>query len=320
MTALSEGYWNLNTLWFFLIAVLWAGFFFLEGFDFGVGILSRFVGKDDVDRRVVINTIGPVWDGNEVWLLVAGGATFAAFPEWYATLFSGFYLALFLVLVGLIFRAVAFEFRSKSPDPRWRRVWDEALFWGSLVPAALFGVALAGTLRGVPIDARHEFAGSFFDLLHPYALWGGVTWVLVFTLHGAAYLALKTHGELAERSVAAARRVSIPAAVAVFVFLIWTYLNALQANHTGVVPGIVPVAALAASAATVWLVRSGPDGRMGWAFGATSATVLLTTATLFLNLYPRVLVSSIDPRYSLTVFNAASTPYTLTVMTLVAAA
>ncbi len=241
-------YLNLNTLWFFLIAVLWMGYFFLEGFDFGVGILQRFLARDDLDRRVLLNTIGPVWDGNEVWLLVAGGATFAAFPEWYATLFSGFYLPLFLVLAALIVRGVAIEFRGKLPGARWRRWWDEALFWGSAAPALLFGVAFANMVRGVPIAANKEYIGSSFDLLGPYALLGGLTTLLLFTLHGAVFLSLKTRGGVAARAQAAAARLAWPTAAGVFGFLAWTYVNATFAQHTGVVPGVVPIAALGAAA------------------------------------------------------------------------
>ena len=309
-------YFNLNTLWFALIAVLWIGFFLLEGFDFGVGILTRFLAKDDTDRRVMINTIGPVWDGNEVWLLVAGGATFAAFPEWYATMFSGFYLALFLVLAALIFRGVAFEFRGKVDGPDWRRMWDEAIFWGSAVPALLFGVAFANILNGVPIDARHEYVGTFADLIHPYALLGGLTFLLIFTLHGAVFLTLKTRADFAPRAQRAARLIAWPTAFAVFAFLGWTYINAVVDQYTGVVPGIVPIAAVGAAMATGWLID---ERRLGWAFVSTGLTILTLVGTVFMNLYPDVMISSLDPAYSLTIFNASSTPYTLTIMSVVAA-
>jgi len=224
---------DLNTLWFALIAVLWMGYFFLEGFDFdfGVGILLPFLGRDDVDRRVMVNAIGPVWDGNEVWLLVAGGATFAAFPGWYASLFSGFYLALFLILLALIVRGVAFELRGKHDDPRWRRWWDRAIFLGSLVPALLWGVALGDVLHGVPVGSGQRFVGSFLDLLQPYALLGGVMTLLLFSLHGAVFTALKTSGELAERARASARRLAWPAALAVLAFLVWSYVNAVRADN-----------------------------------------------------------------------------------------
>ena len=269
--------WNLNTLWFGLIGVLWIGFFFLEGFDFGVGILTRFLARDAIDKRVMVNTIGPVWDGNEVWLLVAGGATFAAFPEWYATLFSGFYLALFVVLVALIVRGVAFEFRGKAKSPRWQRAWDEAMFLGSALPAVLFGVAFANMLRGVPIDAHREYVGTFFDLLNPYALEAGVTWLLLCTLHGAIYLSLKTEEPVQARARAAARRLAWPTAAAVLVFLSWTYVNAVQAHDTGVVPGVVPVSALGSAIAATWLVARERDG---WAFVATGLTTVMSVVAL----------------------------------------
>ncbi|MEN6410659.1 MAG: cytochrome d ubiquinol oxidase subunit II, partial [Anaerolineaceae bacterium] len=183
---------SLETIWFILIAVLFTGYFILEGFDFGVGILLPFLGKDDLKRRVLINTIGPHWDGNEVWLITAGGAMFAAFPGWYATLFSGFYLPLFLILIALIFRGVAFEFRSKDDRPLWRSFWDWAIFFGSLIPALLWGVALANFIRGVPIDASMNYTGGFWNLLNPYALVGGFVSLLGFTLQGAIFLSLRT--------------------------------------------------------------------------------------------------------------------------------
>ncbi|HZD78853.1 MAG TPA: cytochrome d ubiquinol oxidase subunit II [Actinomycetota bacterium] len=306
---------NLETLWFGLIAVLWTGYFFLEGFDFGVGTLLPFVGHDDTDRRVLVNAIGPVWDGNEVWLIVAGGATFAAFPGWYATLFSGFYLALFLVLAALIFRGVAFEFRGKDRSVRWKAWWDRAIFWGSAVPALLWGVAWANILRGVPIDARQEFVGSFFDLLNPYALLGGVMTLLLFTLHGAVFLTLRTEGSLRERTRAVAIRLSWPATAAVLGFLSWTYVNAVEIDNKGVVPGVVPIAAIGLVAAVSWLLHEKLDG---WAFLATGLGVVLLTATIFLNLYPRVLVSSLGAANDLTIWNVASSHYTLKVMTIVA--
>lgn len=312
---MEEGYLNLNTLWFALIAVLWIGYFVLEGFDFGVGVLFPILGKTETDRRVMLNSIGPLWDANEVFLLVAGGATFAAFPEWYASLFSGFYLALFLILIALIFRGVAFEFRAKEDSPRWRAWWDKAIFWGSAIPALLWGVAFANIVKGVPIDAESEYVGSFFDLLGPYALLGGLTSFLLFTLHGAVFLTLKTHPEMAERARTVAMRLALPAAVSVIGFLYWTYLNATHVDETGIVPGIVPVATMGAALAVGWLLR---EKLMGWAFVTTSAVIALVTATLFLNLYPRVLVSSIAKANDLTIYNASSTHYTLVAMTIVA--
>jgi cytochrome d ubiquinol oxidase subunit II len=311
----ENGYLNLNSLWFALIGVLWIGFFFLEGFDFGVGTLLPFLGKDDTDRRVIINTIGPVWDGNEVWLIVAGGATFAAFPVWYATLFSGFYLALFLVLAALIFRGIAFEFRGKGSSDEWRLWWDRALFWGSAVPALLFGVAFANMVRGVPIE-NAEYVGGFFDLLNPYALVGGLTTLALFTLHGATFLALKTGGGVRDRARVAAKRITPVATLLVFTFLSWTYWNAVNLHDDkGIVPGAIPIMAIVAVAVVEWLVREKLDG---WAFLATGLAIVLITATIFLNLYPRVMVSSLGDANDLTIWNAVSTAKTLTVMSIVA--
>ena len=213
---------ELTTVWFVLIAVLWIGYFCLEGFDFGVGMLLPVLGRTETERRVLINTIGPVWDGNEVWLLIAGGATFAAFPEWYATLFSGFYLPLLLILVALIVRGLAFEYRAKRDDDTWRARWDLAIFWGSAVPALLWGVAFANIVRGVPIDADKEFTGNLLTLLNPYGLLGGVTTLLLFLTHGAMFTALKTDGEIRAPGPPAGLRGRPGAAVAAVGFLIWT--------------------------------------------------------------------------------------------------
>ena len=306
---------GLEQLWFTLIGVLWLGYFFLEGFDFGVGTLLPFVSRDDLDRRVVINTIGPVWDGNEVWLLTAGGATFAAFPLWYATVFSGFYLALFLVLAALIFRGMAFELRHRREDAGWARWWDRAIFWGSALPALLWGVAFADFVHGVPITAGGAWTGNFFDLVKPYALVGGLSTLCLFTLHGATYLGLKTEGDVRER----ARRVGVVLAPVTFVvvtaFLGWTYLSAHAWHHTGLVPPLLPVLGLGVLAFVGWLVR---DRLEGWAFVATALVIVAFFTTLLLNLYPNVLVSSVRSGYDLTIAQSASHPYTLKVMSWVA--
>jgi len=311
----AHGYWNLQTLWFFLIAVLWIGYFVLEGFDFGVGMLLPFVGRDVGERGALIRTIGPVWDGNEVWLLVAGGATFAAFPGWYATLFSAFYLALFLVLVALIVRGVAIEYRNKRPDEGWRRNWDTALAVSSVAAALLWGVAFADVVHGIPIDASGEFTGNLLDLLGPYALFGGVTWVALFAFHGALFLTLRTSGDLEERAHRAAMRLAPPAALLVLGFLVWTYANAASAHDKGLVPGVIPIAAMLLPFGAWGLARARRDG---FAFATTAASIALTTLTLFLNLYPRVIVSSTSNAYSPTIFSTSSSHYTLTVMTIVA--
>src|SRR5436190_1733580 len=212
----------LTDIWFLLIAVLWTGYFVLEGFDFGVGMLLPIVGRSENDRRVLINTIGPVWDGNEVWLLVAGGATFAAFPEWYASLFSGFYLALLVILVALILRGVAFEYRGKVDSDAWRRGWDRCIVVGSAVPALLWGVAFGNIVRGVPLDAQHHYVGSFFDLLNPYALLAGLTTLVLFTTHGAVFVALKTAGPVRADARRVAARTGAVTVVLAAGLLLWT--------------------------------------------------------------------------------------------------
>ena len=305
----------LNTLWFVLIAVLYIGFFVLEGFDFGVGILLPFLGKKDTERRMIINTIGPHWDGNEVWLLTAGGATFAAFPEWYATLFSAFYLPLFLLLVGLIFRGVAFEFRSKDDNPRWRKAWDWAIFGGSLLPSLLLGVAFANMVHGVPIDADMQYTGGFFNLLNPYALLGGLATVITFTLHGAIFLSMKTSGDLQSRASALANRLWLPVVIVMLVFLVATYFATDILATLGINPGLVPLTGIAALLACGYFLRRHFDR---WAFVMTCITIAFSLITMFLILYPRVLISSLDPAWSLTIENAASSPYTLRVMSIVA--
>ncbi len=306
---------DLNTLWFILIVILFTGYFILEGFDFGVGILLPFLGKDDRERRIIINTIGPVWDGNEVWLITAGGAIFAAFPNWYATMFSGFYLALVLMLFALIVRGVAFEFRSKDRYPKWRSFWDWMIFIGSFVPALLWGVALGNILRGVPIDENMIYVGTFFTLLNPYALLGGLTTLAVFTLQGAIFLGLKTTDEIMDRAVSATRKVGPAATVLVFLFVAATYFLTDAFTRLGIDPGIIPLGAGMALLAAGWFVH---QGRLGWAFIFNSVTILLSTLTIFMSLYPRVMVSSLNPDWSLTIYNASSSPYTLTVMTIVA--
>ncbi len=306
---------GLNTLWFILIGVLFTGFFILEGFDYGVGILLRVLGKNDEERRAIINTIGPVWDANEVWLLTAGGAMFAAFPNWYATLFSGFYLALFLMLAALIVRGVAFEFRSKDQHPRWRDLWDWAIAVGSFVPALLWGVAMSNIVRGVPIDAKMQYVGGFFNLLNPYALLGGVAGLGVFTLHGALFLALRTDGEVRRRAEALANRLWPIVLIVGAATVVASYFATDIFQRLGVNPGISALGAGAAFLIGGWLIR---QGRFGWAFAMTALTIALTVVTTFRGLYPRVMVSSLNPDWSLTITNASSSPYTLQVMTIVA--
>lgn len=307
---------DLNTLWFILIAVLWIGFFFLEGFDFGVGMLLPFIGKKDEERRAVINTIGPHWDGNEVWLLTAGGATFAAFPQWYATLFSGFYLAFFLLLLGLIVRGVAFEFRSKDYNPKWRAFWDWAIFGGSLVPALLLGVAFANLARGLPIDGNMMFTGNLLTLLNPYGLLGGLTALAVFAFHGAIFLSLKAGGEIKERAEAWAKKLWLPAFVLAVLLAAATLFFTDLLAWRGAAFLVFPLLALAGVLAAGWFVSR---QRNGWAFVMTALTIVLTMAAFFVATFPRVMISTTDPAFSLDIWNAASSPYTLKVMSIVAA-
>lgn len=306
---------DLNTLWFILIAVLFIGFFFLEGFDFGVGILLPFLGKDDVSRRVIINTIGPHWDGNEVWLLTAGGAIFAAFPHWYATMFSGFYLALFLLVFSLIIRAVAFEFRSKEDDPRWRSMWDWGIFFGSFVSALLWGVAFANLIRGVPIDETMTYTGGFFTLLNPYALVGGLVTLSLFTLHGAIFLTLKTTDDILESARKAARKLWLPTTGIIFAFVIYSYIETDMFDSLGINPGSIPIIAMLAILSIGTLLKAKKEG---WAFVMSGITIAFSTIVVFSGLFPRVMVSSTNPEWNLTIYNASSSEYTLGVMSIVA--
>lgn len=298
--------------WFIAIAVLWTGFFVLEGFDFGVGITHGPVGRTESGRALAVATIGPLWDGNEVWLIVAGASMFAAFPGWYATMFSGFYLAIVLLLVALIVRGVAFEFREKVRAPVWRRTWDHLLTGGSLVAPFLIGVALGNLLHGVPVGADQEYVGNFWDLLRPYPVFVGLTLVVLCTLHGATFIALKTTGEVRERAGRLARRLGPPAAVVVLVFASWTHLSAGQ----GFFPNLVEVAAVLAVVAGAFLVR---EHREGWAFAATTFAIATSVLSIFVDLYPNVLVSSKGDQYSLTIHNTAAGSYSLKVMTVVVA-
>ncbi|MEU6080352.1 cytochrome d ubiquinol oxidase subunit II [Streptomyces sp. NPDC047108] len=298
---------ELHDVWFVAIAVLWVGYFFLEGFDFGVGVLTKLLARDRTERRVLINTIGPVWDGNEVWLISAGAATFAAFPEWYATLFSGFYLPLLLILVCLIVRGVAFEYRAKRSDERWQTNWEHAIFWTSLLPALLWGIAFGNIVHGVKIDATKEYVGTLGDLINPYAVLGGLVTLTLFTFHGAVFTALKTVGDIRMRARRTATGLGLVAAVLALGFLIWTQLD--RGDGSSLVAMVIAVAAL------IGAIGFNLAGREGWSFAFSGLTIVAAVSMLFLTLFPDVMPSSLDPRWSLTVENASSTPYTLTIMT-----
>jgi len=302
---------SLEVLWFIIVAVFWTGFFVLEGFDFGVGALHKAIGRTDLERRMAINAIGPLWDGNEVWLIVGGAAIFAAFPSWYATWFSAGYLALFLVLVALIIRGVSFEWRARVDTDRWRGTWSWTLTVGSVLVPALLGIALGDLLVGLPIDGSDEFTGSFWDLLTAYGLWLGLTLLILSLLHGATFLGLKTDGAVRLRARGLARKLAWPAAVLVAAYAVWTVSISAAGTWRIVASAIPAVAALAAAL----LIRSGHEGR---SFAATAVTIGGTVAALFANLYPNVMVSSTNTANNLTVNGAASSEYALKVMTVVA--
>ena len=271
---------RLLPFWFIIITVLWTGFFILEGFDFGVGMLHGLVGKDEAGRRAAINTIGPLWDGNEVWLIVAAAAMFAAFPGWYATMFSSLYLALVLLLASLIVRGVSFEYRGKRNAIRWRRTWDVLLTAGSLLAPLLIGIALGDLLHGLPINSSQDYTGSFWDLLQPYALLTGITLVLICLLHGATFLSLKTTGDMSERSGRLARRVAPLTGAAVVAFIIWTHVTASTTFFLNPVELLAVLAVLAA----VWLVW---EHRDGFAFAATTVTMAACIVSIFTGLVPQ---------------------------------
>ncbi|MBD8659322.1 cytochrome d ubiquinol oxidase subunit II [Frigoribacterium sp. CFBP 8754] len=301
---------DLPTLWFGIIAFLFVGYFVLDGFDFGVGMSLPFLGRDDTDRRVLINTIGPVWDLNETWVIVAGAALFAAFPEWYATMFSGFYLALLLILLALIARGVSFEYRHQRPEARWKRRFDLMITVGSAVPAFLWGVAFANVVRGVPLDAGFNYTGTFLDLLNPYALLGGLTTLLLFFTHGVVFVSLKTDGEIRER----ARRLAVRSGAAT-ILVAAGFLAITSLMHGTLASTVLSVAAAATLVASF---VANLRGREGVAFATMAVTIGLAVVSLFAALFPAVMPASNDPANSLTIANAASSTYTLTVMSWVA--
>src|SRR5262245_36780683 len=298
---------DLETLWFCLIGVLWAGYFLLEGFDFGVGMLLPFLPRREADRQTMLRAIGPVWDGNEVWLITAGGATFAAFPAWYATMFSGFYVALLLVLFFLIIRVVSFEWRSKSETPGWCTFWTWCNTIGSAGAALVWGVGLSALVYGTPINSDGDFAGNFWDLFNAYTVVAGVSVVVLFAFHGATFLTLRTLGDLRDRAEHAAHRLALPAVVLGAVFLIWTVVVAMDKNDKDLFPPVLPavLGIVALGLGLIFLFR----GNNGRAFAMTGLGAISVVATLFVSLYPRVMVSNPDFGNSLTVDDAASSLY-----------
>ncbi len=302
---------DLNTLWFGILTTLFIGFFFLEGFDFGVGILMPFLGKNVGDRKLITSTIGPFWDGNEVWLIMAGAAMFAAFPNWYATMLSGFYLGILLLLVTLIVRGVGFEFRNRVNDRRWQNFWDAMIFLGSLVPGFIWGVALTNLIKGVAVDAKMQYVGSLLDLLNPYALLGGATFVGLFTLHGAIFLNLRTEGRLRERAAHTARLIWLPVVGLAGAFVGASYFATDMFTRSNTTPIFTAVGEVVALLVGGYCLQS---GRNGWAFVMSGLTIGLATLTLFTGLFPRVMISSLNPEWSLTITNASASHYSLEIM------
>ncbi len=305
----------LQILWFLLVAVLWTGYLVLEGFDLGVGMLLSILPKGDAatkekERRVLINTIGPVWDGNEVWLLTAGGATFAAFPHWYATLFSGFYLPLLLILVALILRGVSFEYRGKVIDGKWARWCDLGIGIGSWLPAILWGVAFANLVKGVQLDEQHAYTGGFWALLSPFGLLGGLCLLSLLLMHGASYVGLKTAGDIRDRARGQAKVFALAAVVFAGGWAIWAQVAYSDKAWTW-------AAVLVAALAIVGTFLANNAGREGWGFFLSALTMPAAVALIFGSMYPNVMKAT-DPANSLTVVNASSTQYTLGVMTWVA--
>lgn len=305
---------DLNVLWFILITVLFVGFFFLEGFDYGVGALIPIIGKDDEERRVVLNTIGPFWDGNEVWLITAGGAMFAAFPHVYATMFSGWYLALFLILLALIFRATGIEFRSQKPSLTWRRNWDTVIAVTSILSAILWGVAVSNLVIGVPIDENMQYAGSFFTLLRPFCLLGGVMLALIFLYHGACYLMLKAGEQnVLDRAQSIANKLGPVMIVVTVVWVVWAFFASTMFENV--------LAIIAIALAAVFMILSVLCSRKqasGLAFVFIALAIACCVAGVFAGMFPNIMISTLDPAYSLDIYNAASSPKTLSFMTKVA--
>jgi cytochrome d ubiquinol oxidase subunit II len=302
---------GLQILWFIIIAFFWTGFFVLEGFDLGVGSLHMVVGKTDVERRVAINSIGPFWDGNEVWLIVAGAGMFAAFPAWYASMFSALYLALMVVLICLIIRGVSFEYRSKSTNPRWRTTFDWTLTVGSLALPLLLGIGLGDLLAGLPLDKNGIYTGSFWTLFTGYGVWFGLTLVALTLAHGAMYLSLNTTGVVQARAQRLAGPLAWIAALVVIGLAIWTHVI----SDRGVLLSPLQVLAILLVVAAAWCIR---DGNSGWGFAATTAAIAAIVISFFVTLYPNVMISSTNKSYNLTVANSAAGHYSLSVMTIVA--
>lgn len=302
---------SLNELWFLLIAILFVGFFILEGFDFGVGTVARFLGKDEAEKKVYIGTIGPFWDANEVWLITAGGAMFAAFPHWYATLFSGFYIPFVFMLLALIVRGVAFQFRDERNSSKWKKLWDWGIFLGSVLPPVLWGVALTNFMTGMPIDGDKEMVGGFLQFLHPYALLGGVMFLLLCIVHGLQFITIRTEGELQERARKVGKFFAPMTLIVLLAFIIIGFVTTDIFTYHGTAWMILPLGAWAALLFASLLNIKRSDR---WAFTLTSLTIGLLTASIFIGMFPRVMISTLGENFDLTILNAASGAYSLKVM------
>lgn len=306
---------SLNELWFLLVAVLFVGFFFLEGFDFGVGMSTKFLAKNDTEKRVLINSIGPFWDANEVWLITAGGAMFAAFPHWYATMFSGYYTPLVLLLLALIGRGVAFEFRGKADSIAWKKTWDAAIFLGSLLPPFLLGVVFSGMMKGLPIYEDMEMRAGLFDMVNLYTVVGGITVVMLCLVHGLMFTTLRTLGDLQLRARKLAKKLLPALAVLLAVFAVMTYFQTDIFEVRGVLITIFAILGVALFLLAGYFMKKHQDS---WAFGMTGGLIALSFASIFVGMFPRVMVSSINDAFSLTLTNAASGQYSLKIMSIVA--
>jgi cytochrome d ubiquinol oxidase subunit II len=306
----------LQSIWFFLWGLLWAIFFMTDGFDLGIGALYPFLGKSEQDKRLMINAMGPLWDGNEVWLLTAGGVTFAAFPLVYATMFSSLYTALMLILFALIIRGVAFEFRGKVDHPAWRRLWDGCIFLGSIAPALLFGVAFANIFRGLPLDENHLFQGNLLTLLNPYGLVGGILFVLLFLVHGALWLSARSTGELHLRAAKTAAGLWPVELIVAVGFLIYSAI-ATHLYDNYLAQPLLFVVILLAVVGLVGIRYYLGRQRYFMAWFASALTIVSATFYGVIGLFPALLPSSIDDKFSLTAFNAASSPLTLKIMFIV---
>lgn len=306
---------SLNELWFLLVAVLFVGFFFLEGFDFGVGMSTKFLAKNDTEKRVLINSIGPFWDANEVWLITAGGAMFAAFPHWYATMFSGYYTPLVLLLLALIGRGVAFEFRGKADSIAWKKTWDAAIFLGSLLPPFLLGVVFSGMMKGLPIYEDMEMRAGLFDMVNLYTVVGGITVVMLCLVHGLMFTTLRTLGDLQLRARKLAKKLLPALAILLAVFAVMTYFQTDIFEVRGVLITIFAILGVALFLLAGYFMKKHKDS---WAFGMTGGLIALSFASIFVGMFPRVMVSSINDAFSLTLTNAASGQYSLKIMSIVA--